>query len=147
MKKFLSRLKSDKADSIVSAVIVFPMMVMLIITGIDYSVYMSDRGQVQGIARDAARTVAIMGGNGSSGEATPLQKAYGQTRAQACGAVDPDGIANKALTSNSTAVECNIINPLNSQAGLTHAAITKVACTPSNAEEIGTRVSFTMIWK
>lgn len=148
MKKFLNRFRSDRADSIVSTIIVFPLMMMFIVTGVDYSVYMSDRGQVQGIARDAARTVAIMGGNGTNTKATPIQKAYGETRSSACAGINTNsGSAGKAYKSTSTATECGAIKSINSQAGLVNMEVNELICTPSVTKFIGQRVSCTVTWK
>lgn len=137
--KILKRLKSNRADSIVSAVFFFPLFIVILISGIDYSVYMSDRGQIQGVARDAARTVAIMGGNGTDTMQTPLEAKYGTSVTTAC----------KNITSKQqakTPIECNVVNSLQNNQGLVSTEITNVTCTPSNTTAIGQRVACTIKW-
>ena len=76
MRKFLKGLKSDRGESLVSVLIVMPLLVVMLVTMVDFSVYILNQGQVRAAARDAARTVAIYGGNGtSSGQITPIAKA------------------------------------------------------------------------
>ena len=145
-RKFFKRFSSDSGDSLVSAVIVFPVVIMFIVTSIDYSIYMSNRGQVQGIARDAARTVAIMGGNGNAAKATPIEKAYGQSRANACSGFTV-GKAAPGYRTTSTAIECNVVRALLNQQGLVNAEITNVVCTPAAATFIGADVKCTISWK
>lgn len=137
--KILKRLKSNRADSIVSAVFFFPLFIIILISGIDYSVYMSDRGQIQGVARDAARTVAIMGGNGTDTMQTPLEAKYGTSKSTAC----KDVITPKQAK---TPIECNVVNSLQNNQGLVSTEITNVTCTPSNTTAIGQRVSCEIQW-
>lgn len=136
--KILKRLKSNRADSIVSAVFFFPLFIIILISGIDYSVYMSNRGQIQGVARDAARTVAIMGGNGTDKLQTPLEAKYGTSKSTAC----------KDVTSKQakTPIECNVVNSLQNNQGLVSTEIVNVKCTPSNTTSIGQRVSCEIQW-
>ena len=144
LKKFFKHFNSDRGDSLVSAIIVFPLVIMFIITGVDYSIYMANRGQIQGIARDAARTVAIMGGDGNATKTTPIEKAYGQTRSNACSGLTT---ADKAYSSNSSAIECNVIQTLKQSSGLVNVTITGVTCSPEVATFIGERVSCSVTWK
>lgn len=142
-KKLISRLRSDRGNALVSAVIVFPLVVMFIVTGIDFSLYVSNRGQVQAVARDAARTVSIMGGNGTQSTGTPLEKAYGQTRASACnGLTSADG-----FKSTNTAIECNAIKSIKEHKGLVNININSVTCSPSVATAIGQTVKCSVDWK
>lgn len=145
LKKFFKRFNSDRGDSLVSAIIVFPLVIMFIITGVDYSIYMANRGQIQGVARDAARTVAIMGGDGNATQATPIEKAYGQTRSNACSGLTTT--TDKAYSSNSSAIECNVIQNLKQSSGLVNVTITGVNCSPEVATSVGSRVSCSVIWK
>ena len=66
MKRFFKSFKSDRGDSLVSFIIVVPVLLMILITSVDYGIFMLNRGQIQAVARDAARTVAIYGGNGDA---------------------------------------------------------------------------------
>lgn len=62
-KSFMNRFKSDRGDSLVTALIVFPMTISIIISGIDYAMFLNNRSIIQNAARDGARTVSILGGN------------------------------------------------------------------------------------
>lgn len=145
-QNLLKRLKSDSGDSLVSAVIVFPLVIMLIITGIDYSIFMSNRAQIQGSVRDAARTVAIMGGNGNQTKSTPIEYAYGTTRSQACA-----GIAAKDAI---TTIECSLFTTLKSQNGLVNVTFTdtknnqpkSITCGGEVSTFVGQRVTCKVAW-
>lgn len=98
---FLKRIwmdrRSDRADSLVTAIIVSPLVVSLIITGVDFGMYMNNKSVIQAAARDGARTVAILGGNSDS---TSIAKTYGIS--DTCTSLPVD-LSN---------TECEIINKL-----------------------------------
>lgn len=142
--KVKKRIGSDRADSMVSAVFVLPMLFFMLVTTVDFGIYLSNRGQIQAIARDGARTVAIMGGDGSATLSTSLEYAYGQDRATACnGAVTDQYTGN---ISSKTSIECNVIKSLNSNANLVNVEITNVACGPLRAEAIGEKTYCAVYW-
>lgn len=145
MKKFFEKLKSDKADSLVSAVIILPMMFFMLITTVDFGIYMSNRASVQALARDGARTVAIMGGDGSSTKGTPLEAAYGQSRANAC-AKAKDGIAKTAYKASSSAIECNVMTTFNDSTGFVNVEVSNVTCGPEQSSFIGQRAYCEVEW-
>lgn len=149
LKKIYEKLRKDRADSIVSAIIVFPIMASFLITGVDYSIFMGNRGRIQGIARDSARTVAIMGGNGipKSNLVTPIQKAYGTSRSKACSKIDNKSIAYGALNDNSSSTECQVIKALTVDKGLVDVSVSAVQCTPQVATSIGAQVTCTVTWE
>ena len=145
-KKLYKRLKSDRGDSLVSAVFVIPIMFMLIVTAVDFSLYLTNRSQIQSVARDGARTVAIMGGDGTATMGTPIEAKYGQSRATACTGLS-GGIASNAFTNNSTPIECNIIRGLNESNGIVNATVKSVNCTPNVTTFIGQRVTCEVQWE
>jgi len=142
LKKLTKKLNSDKGDSLVSTIIIFPLMIIMLVTAIDFSIYMANRGQIQGIARDGARTVAIMGGNGTNKQGTAIEAKYGNARSESCA-----GLESEAFTSKSTSIECNIIRNLENYKGLVNVEIKAVKCTPQKANFIGQRVSCEISWK
>lgn len=149
LKKIYEKLRKDRADSIVSAIIVFPIMASFLITGVDYSIFMGNRGRIQGIARDSARTVAIMGGNGipKNNLVTPIQKAYGTSRSEACSKIGEKSIAYGALNDNSSSTECQVMKALTVDKGLVGVSVSAVQCTPQVATSIGAQVRCTVTWK
>lgn len=70
-KLFKKKARSDSGDALVSTIIVIPLLIVLIFTIIDISVYFNNRSVINSIARDSARTVAIVGGTES-----PLKQRY-----------------------------------------------------------------------
>lgn len=71
--KLAKRVQNDSGDStLVSTVIVLPLLIVIFFTIIDVSIYFSNNSLLNGVARDGARTVAIMGGTDS-----PLSDRYG----------------------------------------------------------------------
>lgn len=150
LKRFLKKTKSDKgSSSLISFILLVPLFLGLVITAVDVSFYFSNRGQVEAIARDAARTVAIFGGNGTSAQSTTIEKSYGTSRATACSVSRPDlnGAPNKyifndAARTNLTAVECNVLAALANSPGLVSFSTKTpvvVKCGPNEASSVGTR--------
>lgn len=143
MKRFFKSFKSDRGDSLVSFIIVVPVLLMILITSVDYGIFMLNRGQIQAVARDAARTVAIYGGNGDASKATPIENAYGVPRGLVCSSVGGWGVD----ASTSSAVECNTAKALQQQRGLVNVKVKKIECTPRVATSIGERVSCDISWE
>ena len=132
MRKFLKGLNSDRGESLVSVLIVMPLLIVMLVTMVDFSVYILNQGQVRAAARDAARTVAIYGGNGtSSGQITPIAKAYGTI--ESC--------------PNHTSAECSLIRKLDKDSALVHSQVKDVQCTPSIATKIGQNVHCDVTWE
>lgn len=72
-KKLAKKIRSDDGDStLISTVIILPFFIMLFFTVIDMSFWFNNRSMMTSVARDGARTVAIMGGTES-----PLAADYG----------------------------------------------------------------------
>lgn len=141
----------DRADSnIVSMVLLIPLIFAFLITMIDSSLYLSNRAQMSNFARDGARTVAIMGGNGTSTKGTPIEKAYGMPRSEAC-----EGLANVGMPLNvgfngashdSTVTECEIMKAISSSKGLVAVNVKSVTCNPEIAISIGQHMQCTIQW-
>lgn len=143
VKDFFKQFRSDRGDSLVSAVIVLPLIIFLIFTAIDFSLYMGNRGMIQGIARDGARTVAIMGGDGTNNKGTTIEKAYGASRASACNDLD----AASGYKSTNSAIECDLIKNLKNSKGLVNIQVNSVTCSPQYTTYIGQRVSCEIDWE
>lgn len=142
VKDFFKQFRSDRGDSLVSAVIVLPLIIFLIFTAIDFSLYMGNRGMIQGIARDGARTAAIMGGAGNANYVTTIEKAYGTSRSQACSGLD----AASGYKDNS-AIECDLLRNLKDSKGLVNVQVNSVTCSPEYTAYIGQRVSCEVDWE
>lgn len=151
LKRFIKqRLKSDRgSSSLISFILLVPLFLGLIITAVDMSFYFSNRGQVEAVARDAARTVAIFGGNGTTAQSTTIEKSYGSNRNTACsssradiGAAPNKYIFTDANKSAMTAVECNVVAALANSQGLVSFSTktpVEVKCGPNQASSVGTR--------
>jgi Flp pilus assembly protein TadG len=149
MRSALRRLhKSDRADSnLVTLVIVMPLIIAILITIIDTSIFFSNRSLIQASARDAARTVAIMGGNGTADRGTPLEIKYGLNRTALCNSVTANSTAYKAKTKDSTAIECNLMVALGTASSLIATEFTSVKCDPRTAQQVGATVTCTVEWE
>lgn len=139
MREYLAKLKSDKGSStIISTLMVTILLVSLIITAFDTSFYFTNRSAINTVARDGARTVAIMGGNGTASTATVIEKQYGADRDTACSNAKI-GRFGKAATDASTAIECNMIAALNDSNALVSVTVESVKCNPTATAKVGTR--------
>lgn len=143
VKNLKARLRSEEGNSLISAIFIVPVMLFLLLTTVDYSIYLANRGQIQGIARDGARTVAIMGGDGTATKGTGIEVKYGVgDRSVAC-----SGFNNAGITSNSSPIECNVAKALENQTGLVNVKINSVTCNPSKTNSIGARTYCEVKWQ
>lgn len=121
MRKLLNslRMKSERGDAtIVTTLLVVPILFFLILTMIDVSYYFQARSAVQSVTRDAARQVAIYGGNNNK-------------------ALNPNGnktVAKVALEKLYSGGKCT-------QSGCNSAPV--VTCTPTTTTQAGQEVSCT----
>lgn len=146
-KHIQKKLRGDRGDSsVVSTIIVIPLLLGLLFTIIDISIYFANRSYIQTVASSGARTVAIMGGNGSALQATAIEKKYGEDRKYNCDQVKSDYRAATAKTTASTAIECGLMVDLQYASGLVNSTITSVKCTPSSTSAIGQRTSCAIQW-
>lgn len=146
----LKKLREDKGDStLVSTIIVIPLIVAILITIIDVSIFFSNRSYIVNATRDAARTVAIFGGDGNANAATPLEYAYGH------GGLDPcaGGINNYAMVdtsydpfTSSSNIECQLMMNLVGSAGLVNIKIKDVQCGPNRSTFIGQQAFCEIAW-
>lgn len=152
------KLKSDRgASSLISFMLIVPLFLGLVMTTVDMSFYFSNRAQVEAIARDAARTVGIYGGDGNATQATRIEKKYGTSRTTACSIAraDIDKAPNKYIFANAdkknlSAVECNVLASLALNGGLVSVASDTpviVDCGPEFTPEIGSRTYCTITYK
>lgn len=155
LKRILKRMKSDRgASSLISFMLVVPLLLGAVFMVIDFTFYNTNRDQVNAIARDAARTVAIYGGNGNATKATSIEKSYGMSRTNACSAGRSDITTSpqkyifiNADRSQMTGVECNILAAMANNTGLTSISSkvpVKVKCGPDSAPNIGSRTYCTV---
>lgn len=143
MNKLKQHLTNDKADSIVSLIFVIPIIVALLITIIDVSTFYNNKAQIDAIARDGARTVAIVGGTGTTIQGTPLENRYG-LGTDTCS--DASKAGAKGISADSTPVECNIALALHNNTRLTSVEINEVKCTPIKTESVGANTTCTILW-
>lgn len=155
---FRKKIRSDRGGSaLISFIMLTPLFLGLVITAFDTSFYFSNRGQVDAIAKDAARTIAIFGGNGNATRATTIEKSYGSDKSTACS-------QSRAATNNVplpdlwtsvnkgdyTPIECNALFALVSNGGLVSVSMDKggegVECGPERAENVGSRTFCTITY-
>lgn len=146
-----SKKHKDSADSLVSAVLVLPLILAVLFTMLDFSIYSGNRGMITNAARDSARTVAIFGGNGNNSLTTPIAKAYGSN--DSCKEVENivakggrDSLLAKAYhKGTSTPTECTLMKVLNGS-GLVNVEIASVKCLPTFTDKVGNPVSCSVRW-
>ena len=135
LTRFLTKLRRDKGDStLVSTIIVLPLILGILITMIDVAVYFSNRGQMLNIARDGARLTAIYGGDGNATHATPLEIAYGQSRTTTCAGINAMPRVQQAFDNVvSSAVECGIMRNVANSIGFVSVRLVSVQCGAADA--------------
>lgn len=152
MLKFIKeRIKGDRADSnLVSLVIVFPLIMGVFFSVIDASAYFTNRSQIYGAAHSGARTVAIMGGVGSTDKSTKIEAKYGLTKNETCGAlIDSDAdpaVAKLKKANRQRSVECNIMKGFQNSSSFINISINDIKCGPYEAKAISDRAYCEIKW-
>lgn len=154
--KLKEKFTSDRGDStLVSTILVIPLILGILITMIDVSVYFANRGQVLNMVRDGARQVAIFGGDGTATSATPLEKAYGQSRTTVCAGLSSNAVVKDAVKSTTTATECSVLRNVGTTNGLISFHVDSIVCgvansagnfTGSATTNIGQQVGCELTW-
>lgn len=135
-----SKLKhwKDRGDStLISTLIVLPIILAVLWSSVDAFMYFTNRSMMISAARDGARTVAIMGGNGTATRSTPIEREYGQTKSAACGGLTSEVVA-AAVKPDTTPIECNVLQTV-SEGGFAAIKVTSVKCTPPQTTSISQR--------
>lgn len=149
--------KSNRADSsLVSTIILIPLLLIVLVSIVDMGFYFSARAQYQNLARDAARTVAIYGGNGTATQMTPIEAKYGLTKASACAGVKDGLPADTPFdAADYTAVECNLMKAALNTRGVVMIELAVIKdnksgkmanCSPVQTSSIGQSVSCELGW-
>lgn len=136
-RNFRNKYPGDKGDSLVTAVIVFPMVFSIIVTGVDFGLFLNNKAIIMNAARDGARTVAIQGGASTSNN--KIAQKYGQTKN--CKPSEKVGVAGV-----DTPLECTLLKRL-STSSLVQTDITSVNCTPNFTTRVGETTSCDIKWK
>lgn len=148
LKTFMQRLRGDRGDStLVSTIIVIPLILASLITLIDLSLYFNNRSFIVNATRDSARTVAIFGGDGTPTASTPLEYAYGD--AGICGtsiAGNPILSEVRDFSTNYSAIECQLMLNLGS-AALVNVKVAHVECGPTKSTFIGMQTWCAVAWR
>lgn len=151
--------RNDRADStLVTFILVFPLFFSFLVTMVDTSMYFANRAQIQQVARDSARSIAIFGGGGNSTAQTPLEYAYGIQTNPCAGNANITG-----MTKNVTVIECDLASRLWNMGSLTNVGLTPdfvnetapanqvqpwtVSCGPQKALRVNQEVFCEVRWR
>lgn len=146
--------REDGSSSLVSTIFLIPLLLITLISIVDMGIFFNNRAQIQNVARDAARTVAIYGGNGSATQATPIEETYGITRAATCNNSDLNGVEGFQASKYSN-TECAMMLATIRTSGLVNTTLApsskignKIAqCNPAAATAgIGQEVTCRISW-
>lgn len=142
--------RKDKADSeLVSLIILLPIVLALLFTMIDVTIYFANVNQIQSAVKDGARTVAIMGGNGNATQGSSIEVTYGLTKAEACtdAAVNSERTKN-AFSAETTPIECSVLDKYANNPGIINVTIESLKCGPILTDvAIGQTTSCVAEWK
>lgn len=129
------KLRSERAENTITMMIAFPLLWAILMTILDFGIFMQDRTLLVSDLRDGARTVAIFGGTNNDGT-NALIKAYGTT----CGATPSDtihssgsGISNSAYGTD--LVACLVKNQIVGNNGYAQIVISNIKCGVSDPSD------------
>lgn len=147
LKRVVRRFHSDRGDSELVTIIFGIILIWgVLMTTVDAGLYFNNRTIVQGAARDAARSVAIMGGQGTASTGTSIEAAYGASRATACDGLENNETVELAYTEDSTPIECSLMKQLSENTSLVNVMVLTVNCGPTQAEVITERTYCNVMW-
>lgn len=144
-----SKFKRDRGDStLVSTIVVIPLIVAFLITSIDSTIYLLNRQVILTSARDATRTVAIFGGDGTNTVETGLEKQYGSPTNPCAGNLRNSPVIQTPYDpyTHSSAIECQLMSNLASSNSLTNVQIKDVTCGPKLSTFIGQQAYCEITW-
>lgn len=121
--KLLGKLRSDKAENTITMMIAFPLLWAVIMTILDFGVFMQDRTMLVSDLREGARTVAIFGGTNRS---NALINAYGTTCELESGIEHDKGDAGTDM------VGCLVANQIKNNKGYAQITISDIQCGVAN---------------
>lgn len=124
-KSLLSRRKgSDRGDSnTISFLFTMIFLVMLTITLIDVSVFMTNQNIMNNAATNGARLVSVYGGTGRDSSGTPISRRYGE------------GVSGCTNTANP--VVCSVEKELKGTTSLGPVRVKSVTCGPQATKRLG----------
>lgn len=126
--KLLGKLRSDKAENTITMMIAFPLLWAIIMTILDFGIFMQDRTMLVSDLREGARTVAIFGGTDKSKNA--LINAYGTT----CEL--ESGIEHDKDDSATDMVGCLVANQIKNNKGYSQITISDIQCGVVNPDHL-----------
>lgn len=132
LKKLCRKVCGEKASETIALIIILPLLWGLIMTIIDFGIFMQDRTMLVSDMREGARTVAIFGG--SNKVSNDLIRAYGTT----CGMTpSTTGGGYRGDATNNSAygndlVACLLKNQIMMNKGYSQIVISNIKCGVSN---------------
>ena len=156
-KSFMSRFKSDRGDSLVTALLVFPMTISIIISGIDYAMFLNNKSIILNATRDGARTVSILGGNNDKNNKIAARYGINELSTHKIGknslSKNYDGYPGCGMTKTEsghritdTAIECEIEKKLYASS-LVQTDIYRITCDPWMTSRVGQSVFCEVHWQ
>ncbi len=126
--RFKSALTSEKAENTITMMIAFPLLWAIIMTVLDFGIFMQNRTMLVSDLREGARTVAIFGGSNKS---NALIAAYGtQCSGGSYGSYSYSGNHSSGGTwnANEDFVGCLVKNQIANNRGYSQMVISDVQC-------------------
>lgn len=120
--KVRRKLRSETAENTITMMIAFPLIWAVLMTILDFGIFMQDRTLLVSDLRDGARTVAIFG---SSNKTSALAAAYGTD------CVD----STSGGSTDSDLVGCLVRNQIQGNRGYSQIVISNVKCGKSNPDD------------
>lgn len=132
--KGLRKRVDDKGDSLVSLLLIIPLIFTMMLSALDTYFHQGNMATVQTLARDGARTISILGGddNGSS-NSSKLAKIHGVPQSTACSALASMKNTTAASSNAYSSTECELATrvAMIDGRGMTNLSVTDVTCGPS----------------
>lgn len=134
MFRGLRKRVDDKGDSLVSLLLIIPLIFTMMLSALDVYFHQGNMATVQTLARDGARTISILGGDDNGNKnSSKLAKIHGVSKATACGALASMKNTTAASSNAYSSTECELATrvAMIDGRGMTNLKVTDVTCGPS----------------
>lgn len=142
------RLRDGGASDLVVIILSLFLIIGIAVTIVDSFMYFNNRSNIYGFAHDSARSVAIMGGDGTAAQGTTIENTYGVSRASVCAGIGTAATTQELASKvgNMSNIECALSDKLARANNLVNVRVKGVKCTPSLAQNIGQRTVCEVTW-
>jgi Flp pilus assembly protein TadG len=127
--RFRGHSRSERGENTITMLIAFPLLWAVIMTIIDFGVFINNTSTLREDLRDGARIAAVFGGTDND-----ISAAYGTS----CTSTSSEGGSKGGRTDSNNIVSCLVANKINENTSyVNNMIISDIKCGPSSGTKVG----------